>query len=158
MWSAETVFVCALSLLGRTPQSFPSVEFIAKAPPGVSARAAAYTRHEDSHIVIITSTPAFATLQRDKDRCRDLDALREVAGLLAHEEWHVRHGADEESAYDAQLTALLQTGAAQNGPLYNKVQKAKLLVMATRQRDAQVPTMLARREPIETSRHGLDSR
>ena len=158
MWTAETVFVCALSLLGRSPQSFPSVEFVAKAPPGVSALAAAYTRHEDRHIVVITSTPAFATVQREKDRCRDLDALREIAGLLAHEEWHVRHGADEEGAYDAQLTALLFTGAALNGPLYNKVVKAKSVVMAAQRREPQAATMLARRAPIDTSPRGFDSR
>jgi hypothetical protein len=157
VWTAETVFVCALSLLGRTPQSFPPVEFVAKAPPGVSAMAAAYTLYEDNHIVIITSTPAFATLQRDKDRCRDLDALREVAGWLAHEEWHVRHGSDEEGAYSAQLTALLLAGAEQGGPLYNKVVKAKFLVTSTRKRDAKAPTM-ARRDPIEPSGRGFDSR
>jgi hypothetical protein len=157
VWSAETVFVCALTLLGRSPQSFPIVEFVDKPPMGVSALAAAYTRHDDRHIVVITSTPAFATVQRAKDRCRDLEALREIAGLLAHEEWHVLHGADEESAYNAQLTALLFAGAEQNGPLYNKVVKAKLLVMATLKRDSHA-TMLARRAPIDISPHGFDSR
>ena len=157
MWTAETVFVCALTLLGRTPQSFPTVEFVDKAPTGVSALAAAYTRHEDGHIVLITSASAFATVQRAKDRCRDRDALREVAGLLAHEEWHVRHGVDEEGAYDAQLVALLFTGAEQNGPLYNKVLKAKLLVTAAQKRDAHT-TKLARQTPVETSRRGFDSR
>jgi hypothetical protein len=146
VWTAETVFVCALTVLGRTPQSFPPVEFVEKAPPGVSAMAAAYTRNADSHIVLITSASAFTRAQRAKDRCRDLDALREIAGMLAHEEWHVRHGADEEGAYDAQLTALLLTGAELNGPLYNKVMKSKLVAMAMRRRDARAPT-LVRRDP-----------
>ena len=39
MWTPQTVFVCALMLLGRTEQSFPAVQFIDKAPIGVSASA-----------------------------------------------------------------------------------------------------------------------
>ena len=56
MWSAETVFVCALALLGRTEASFPTVEFVEKTPLGVSKLAQAYTKHADARIVIVTST------------------------------------------------------------------------------------------------------
>ena len=131
MWSAEVVFVCALSLLGRSPQSFPPTQLVERAPAGVSPLAQAYVGREGgTHVVLITSTSAFIAARRSITHCSDLEALREIAGVLAHEEWHVRHGADEEGAYDAQLIALLFVGAAQDGALYHKVVQAKLAVLA----------------------------
>ena len=123
MWSAETVFVCALTLLGRTAQSFPAVQFIEKVPVGVSPSAEAYVLAEENRVVLITSAWAFRVAEQAQNRCGQIDALRQIAGVLAHEEWHVRHGPDEEGAYDAQLTALTSVGA---GPmLFNSVMRAK---------------------------------
>ena len=123
MWSAETVFVCALALLGRPEQSFPAVQFIEKVPVGVSPSAEAYVLAEEKRVVLITSTWAFRVAEHAQYQCGRIDALRQIAGVLAHEEWHVRHGPDEEGAYDAQLTALTAVGA---GPmLFNSVMRAK---------------------------------
>ena len=123
MWSAETVFVCALTLLGRTAQSFPAVQFIEKVPVGVSPSAEAYVLAEGRRIVLISSTWAFRVAEHAQNQCGQIDAIRQIAGVLAHEEWHVRHGPDEEGAYDAQLTALTSVGA---GPmLFNSVMRAK---------------------------------
>jgi hypothetical protein len=131
MWTAEVVFVCALSLLGRSPQSFPPTQLVQRASASVSPLAQAYIDREGgAHVVLITSTPAFTAARESRTHCSDLEALREIAGVLAHEEWHVRHGADEEGAYDAQLIALLFVGAAQDGALYHKVVQAKLAVLA----------------------------
>ena len=142
MWSAETVFVCALALLGRTEQSFPPVQFIENPPPGVSRLAEGYTLYAESRIVLVTSASAFKRAQLARDRCSDLEALREVAGVLAHEEWHVRHGQDESDAYDAQLIALLLVGARQDGPLFHKVMRAKLAVTRPPKRVASVRSRL----------------
>ena len=129
--SVEMVFVCALSLLGRSPAQFPSVQFVEKAPAGVSPLAAAYVNPgRDPHIVIITSTSAFLAARSASPVCHDVEAIREIAGVLVHEEWHERHGADEEGAYDAQLTALLSMGANDDDALFHKVKKAKLAVLA----------------------------
>jgi hypothetical protein len=123
VWSAETVFVCALALLGRPEQSFPAVQFIEKVPVGVSPSAEAYVLVEEKRVVLITSTWAFRVAEHAQYQCGRMDALRQIAGVLAHEEWHVRHGLDEEGAYDAQLTALTSVGA---GPmLFNPVMRAK---------------------------------
>jgi hypothetical protein len=130
VWSAETVFVCALALLGRAEARFPAVEFIDRAPPGVSRLAQAYIKDTEPRIVLITSTSAFVRVRREKDRCRDLEAIREIAGVLAHEEWHVLHGPDEAGAYNSQLTTLLFVGADQNGSLYHKVMRAKQAVLS----------------------------
>lgn len=126
MWSAETVFVCALALLGRTERTFPAVQFVEKTPPGVSQAAEAYTQYAEKRIVLITSTWAFRDARRSQDRCGQIEALREIAGVLAHEEWHLRHGTDEEGAYNAQLTALVYVGTDQTGALFHSVMRAKL--------------------------------
>jgi hypothetical protein len=128
VWSAETVFVCALALLGRTEQSFPPVQFVENVPEGVSPLAAGYVPDTEARIVVITSTSAFMKARGAIDRCGQLEALREIAGVLAHEEWHVRHGPDERRAYEAQLTALLYAGADWNSPLFHKVTRAKQAV------------------------------
>ena len=134
MWSAETVFVCALALLGRTAQSFPAVQFIEKVPVGVSPSAEAYVLAEEKRVVLITSTWAFRVAEHAQNQCGQIDAIRQIAGVLAHEEWHVRHGPDEEGAYDAQLTALTSVGA---GPmLFSSVMRAKRRVAdESRRRD-----------------------
>ena len=144
MWSAQTVFVCALALLGRTQQSFPAVQFVEKAPVGVSPSAEAYVLTEEKRVVLITSTWAFRAAREAQNQCGRVQALHQIAGVLAHEEWHVRHGLDEEGAYDAQLTALTSVGA---GPaLFNSVMRAKLRAVSESKRRAQA-SMIARGTP-----------
>ena len=128
MWSAESVVVCALTLLGRSQAQFPPVQFVEKPPAYVSRQAQAYIEEASDHIVLVTSTWAFTNARRSNFPCSDAEAIREIAGILAHEEWHMHHGADEEGAYEAQLTALAFVGADPDGPLYHKVKKAKLAV------------------------------
>ena len=137
MWSAETVFVCALTLLGRSERTFPPVQFVERVPAGVSPLAEGYAPHREVRIVLVTSTSAFTKARRAMNRCGDLEAIREIAGVLAHEEWHVRHGLDEPQAYDAQLTALLYVGADQNSALYHKVTRAKQAVSEASKRAAE---------------------
>jgi hypothetical protein len=134
VWSVEAVFVCALGLLGRSEQTFPPVDFVSQVPPGVSRFAQGYVHAPDAHIVLVTSSAAFADARRTVHPCTDVAAIREIASVLAHEEWHVRHGPDEEAAYDAQLTALLFVGAGQGSPLYDKVFRAKQAVVAAARR------------------------
>jgi hypothetical protein len=128
VWSAEAVLVCALGLLGRSEQSFPAVEFVEHVPLGVSASAQGYALYTEARIVLVTSTSAFTEARRATDRCGNVVALREIAGVLAHEEWHVRHGPDEQGAYDAQLIALLSVDAGQDSPLFHSVMRAKQAV------------------------------
>jgi len=145
VWTAESVFVCALTLLGRSPQSFPPTEFLETAPAaaGVSRQAAAYVSREAGaeHIVLITSTSAFMNARRSQTRCSDVDAIREIAGVLAHEEWHIHHGGNEEGAYDAQLITLLAVGTPLDSPLYHKVKRAKETILAAERRAARAPVM-----------------
>jgi hypothetical protein len=141
VWSAETVFVCALTLLGRSEHSFPSVQFVEKVPAGVSRFAEGYAQYTEARIVLITSTWAFARARRAQDPCGDLEAIREIAGVLAHEEWHLRHGLDEQGAYQAQLIALIYVGAGPETPLYYQVVRAMQATNAASKRAAQAPVL-----------------
>jgi hypothetical protein len=145
VWPATLVFACALDLLGRPAASFPPVRFVPHPPPGASTFAQGYAQPDTGEIVLITSTEAFT--QARKDRCRDLDAIREIASVLVHEEWHLRHGPDEAGAYDAQLMALLTTGADLEGRLFHKVKQAKLAVLAAAKRPTSVDAMARPRAP-----------
>ena len=143
MWPATFVFACALDLLGRRAASFPPVQFVAHPPPGASTFAQGYVQPDTGEIVLITSTEAFT--QARKDRCKDLDAIREIASVLVHEEWHLRHGPDEAGAYDAQLMALLTMGANFEGRLFHKVKQAKLAVVDAAKRPTSVDAMARQR-------------
>ena len=145
MWPAESVFLCALTLLGRSVHSFPPTQFIEKPPLGVSRSAAGYTIRDgaDTHIVLITSTTAFLDARQATTPCSDTEAIREIAGVLAHEEWHVRHGVDEAGAYDAQLMALLSVGVDFGSGLYYKVRKSKEAALAAVQRASKATVTLS---------------
>ena len=41
----------------------------------------------------------------------ELDALRKIASVLVHVEWHVWHGSNEAGAYAAQFSTLAALGA-----------------------------------------------
>jgi hypothetical protein len=101
MWSAASVLVCAMSLLGRNAATLPPIELIDARPADVSRRAEAFTRTEA--------------------RCDEFDAFKRLASILVREAWHVRYGGDERGAYDAQLDALLMLGAGPATWIYREV-------------------------------------
>jgi hypothetical protein len=124
MWTAATVLVCALSLLHRSAASFPPIELVAVRPTYVSANAEGYVRQGHAHIYLITTSPVFARARRARDMCGELDAIRKIASVLVHEEWHVRHGGDEAEAYLAQLSTLIALNAGPGNPLYGEVTRS----------------------------------
>ena len=130
MWSAKVVLACALNLLGRSADSLPPVAFVNVAPADVSSHAEAYVRVNDSHIFLLTSGPNFVRLQRGKDLCGDLDAARQLASVLVHEEAHLKYGADERQAYQAQLTTLAFLGAPAGTRVYSQVFKSMQRALA----------------------------
>ena len=87
----------------------PRIELIDVAPPGVSAGAEAFVLRDTNTIYLITSSPVFQQARQVTYQCGYSDAMRKLASILAHEEWHVRHGPDEKSAYERQLITLHQT-------------------------------------------------
>jgi hypothetical protein len=124
VWTAETVLVCALALLPRESNGFPPVVLLDTRPADVSVNAEGFVRHGDPRIYLLTDSPSFRRARRAGDRCGELQALRKIASIVVHEEWHVRHPGDERGAYDAQRTALLAAGAAPGNPLLVEVQRS----------------------------------
>ena len=110
MLTAAAVVVCALDLLGRSGSTAP-IKFLDTPPITVSRNAEGFVTRNPDTIYLITSTTAFETARRGFGERGVRDACRHLAGVIVHEEWHLRHGGDEESAYLAQLTALTALGA-----------------------------------------------
>lgn len=136
MWTAEAVLVCALTLLTRGSGSFPPIVLVASRPPGVSPRAEAFARPGDRTIYLLTSTAAFRDARRARySSCGDTENIRKIASVLVHEEWHVAHGADEEHAYAAQLTALSAMGAGPGTPVYSQVRRSMRVALEEAKRD-----------------------
>ena len=146
MWSAAAVLVCALELLGRSPEAFPSIRLLDAAPPDASASVEGFVRAGDPTIYLIASSAPFLTARASTYRCGERDALRKIASIVIHEEWHVRNGADERGAYQAQLMALMRMGVPQDGPLYTGVTRA-MLAVTTARRPASVQATSARSRP-----------
>jgi hypothetical protein len=144
MGTAASVLACALSVLGRSQASMPPIELIDVTPPGVSAAAEAFVRRDLGTIYVITSSAVFREAAAVGRECRETHVTRKLASILAHEEWHVRHGADEKSAYEHQLITLIRLGVSPGTGLYRSVQLAMLKVLDDRKR-GQPERVLARR-------------
>ena len=134
MWTAASVVACALAVLGRSERSMPPIELIDIAPPGVSVGAEAFVRPGSGAIYLITSSSVFQTALKSV-RCTDSMAMRKLASILAHEEWHIHHGSDEREAYEQQLTTLIRLGQVPGSGLYREVQLSMLKVMEARKRN-----------------------
>ena len=145
MWSAASVLACALSVLGRSESSMPRIELIDVAPIDVSAGAEAFVRRDIGTIYLITSSPVFQEALTARRHCSDSLPMRKLASILAHEEWHVRHGPDEKAAYEHQLITLIRLGQQPGTGLYRAVQMSMLRILEARKRD-RPDRMLASRE------------
>jgi hypothetical protein len=141
MWTAETVLVCALSVLHRSAASFPPIEFVDTRPAYVSPNADAYVPHGGTRIYLITTSPAFIRARHAVYKCGELNAIRKIASVLVHEEWHVRHGSDEAGAYAAQLTTLVALDAGPGNPLYSEVNRS---MQATMRRSRSIDVVVSR--------------
>jgi hypothetical protein len=108
----------------------------------VSANADAYVPLGQARIYLITTSPAFSRARRAVYKCGDLNALRKIASVLVHEEWHVRHGSDEAGAYAAQLSTLTSLAAGPGNPVYYEVTKS--MQAAIRRSREQTPSLSRR--------------
>ena len=109
MLAAAAVVACALNLLGRS-QPIAPIKLLSTRPPEASPSAEAFVTRDPPTIYLITSTAAFDDAR--SETANRLDGCRKVASIIVHEEWHLQHGADEQGAYYAQITALSAMGAS----------------------------------------------
>lgn len=145
MWTAASALVCALTVLNRSEATFPRIEILDERPPYVSVGTEAFVRHSTNTIYLIASAPVMRDAAgHHKGDCGDLFAVKKLASILIHEEWHLKHGADEERAYERQLTALTELGAGPGTRVYRDVRLAMRHVLEARKRgDSDI--VLARR-------------
>jgi hypothetical protein len=137
MSTAASVLVCALSLLGRSAGTFPPIVLLDVRPAGVSENAEGFVRRQPDTIYLLTSSRTF----RDA-MLGDVNAVKKIASVIVHEEWHVLHGAAERPAYEAQLTTLWRLNAGPGTRVYHSVTKAMLHVeKAGRQTESAVITV-----------------
>jgi hypothetical protein len=57
VWSAASVLVCVLNILGRSAETFPPIALLDVRPPDVSERAEAFVRSGDDTINLIWNDP-----------------------------------------------------------------------------------------------------
>ena len=131
MWSAATVLVCALGILGRSPETLPPITLIDVPPADASPGVEAFVRPGDDTIHLVTSSSVFRYAMAAQSHCGRIESLRKIASIIVHEEWHVRHGSDEGAAYRAQLVALAMMGSGQGSPVFAEVRRAMRAVMVT---------------------------
>jgi hypothetical protein len=146
MSAAGIVLLCALDLLGRSPERLPPIEILAERPPQASLNAEAFADSRTGTIYLIASAPAFRTAQTAQTsatECRDADSLKMVASIIVHEEWHLAHGPDEEGAYYAQLMALQLLGFGPNSVPHACVKRAMQAVLAAQRVNGRDPVILS---------------
>ena len=132
---ASFVLACALDLMGRSATQLPPIILDSERPANASPQAIAFVRHGERAIYLVESSAPFQAAvesNREGQRCRQLDQLRFVASIIAHEMWHIDYGPDEVGAYYAQLTELQRLGAGPGRWPYETVRRA---MAATRKRD-----------------------
>lgn len=135
MWTAASALVCALTVLNRSEATFPPIEILDVAPAYVSVGTEAFVRHSTNTIYLIASSAVMRDAAgRHEHDCGDRVAVKKLASILIHEEWHLKHGADEQQAYQRQLTALTELGAGPGTSVYRDVQLAMQRVVAARRR------------------------
>ena len=111
MMPAAAVVACALALLGRSHTVAP-VQLVPLPPPHASPNVEAFVTAGEQRIFLITSSVTFrATQAADSWTAAHREGCRQIAAILVHEEWHLRHGSDERGAYMAQLATLQLLGA-----------------------------------------------
>ena len=121
MITSAAVLVCALEILGRSPSELPRIELVA-APAMAASGVEGFVRPDSGVITLLTDSEVF---ERARDTyCEDVLAVTKLASIIAHEEWHVRYGADEGGAYEAQLDALARAGVPPDSALYANVRKS----------------------------------
>lgn len=144
MPTATALVACALALLGKSERTMPRIELVDVAPMEASAQVEAYVRPDDATIYLVTSSPVFRAALASNAECGDWGALKKLASIIAHEEWHVRHGSDERGAYHAQLTTLIRIGVAPDNALYTSVVRSMQAVLKKRN---QKPEMVLAGQP-----------
>jgi hypothetical protein len=105
----------AVMLLGWSGNDVPHIEVVNARPSDRTPTAEAWVRFDaNGQAIPVVYVRSDTEVYRDA-LAKDYQALVRLAGILAHERWHLRHGRDESGAYDVQLSTMqyLHADAAQ---------------------------------------------
>jgi hypothetical protein len=96
----------AITLLGWSGSDVPRIVVVDRPPPDATVTVEAWVRFDtEGRAMPVIYVRTDTDLYRDAVR-QDYQALVRLAGILAHERWHLRHGRDEVGAYTAQLSVM----------------------------------------------------
>jgi hypothetical protein len=137
---ASAALVCALAALNRTAATLPPIEILDTPPPYVSVGTEAFVR--GGTIYVIGSSAVVRDAAGSRGRCGDPFAVKKLASVLIHEEWHLKHPGDERGAYYRQLIALQQLGVMPGTPVYRDVQLSMLRVLELHKRERNRPELV----------------
>src|SRR5262245_17306018 len=136
MSAAASALVCALTVLNRSQASMPPIEILDTPPPYVSVGTEAFVRSSTGTIYVIASADVVKLAAgTHPGECGDIYAVKKLASILVHEEWHLKHGPDERRAYERQLIALQQLGLGPGTSPYQDVHQSMLYVLEQRKRN-----------------------
>jgi hypothetical protein len=139
--AAATAIVCALAALNRSAESMPPIQVIETAPRYNSVGTEAFVDRDSGSIVVIASSNVVRDAADTRGRCGDSSAVKKLASVLIHEEWHIRHGPDEAAAYRRQLIALITLGVAPDSNVYRNVQRSMIAVLDAQKRNRPVSVL-----------------
>jgi hypothetical protein len=93
-------------LLGWYGDDLPRIEVVDRKPSDATGFVEGWVRYnEDGSAIPVIYVRTDTKVYRDAVG-NDYQALVRLAGILAHERWHLRHGRDEIGAYTVQLSTM----------------------------------------------------
>ena len=96
----------AVTLLGWFGDDVPRIDVVNSRPLDRTATAEAWVRFDaNGEAIPIIYVRSDTAVYRDA-LAKDYQALVRLAGILAHERWHLRYGPDEYGAYSVQLSTM----------------------------------------------------
>jgi hypothetical protein len=109
-------------LLGWYGDDLPRIEVVDRKPADATGTVEGWVRfNENGSAIPVIYVRADTEVYRDAVT-NDYQALVRLAGILAHERWHLRHGQDEVGAYTVQLSTMEHLHA--NGMQLSQIRKA----------------------------------
>jgi hypothetical protein len=139
--AASAALVCALTALNRTASTLPPIEILDAPPPYVSVGTEAFVDNGKIYIIGSSAVVRYAAGRSD-GRCGDLFAVKKLASILVHEEWHLTHPGDERGAYYRQLIALQEMGVTPGHAVYRDVQLSMQRVLELHKRARNKPDLV----------------
>ena len=140
MFGAASAIVCALAVLNRSEATMPPIHVLDTAPAYVSVGTEAFVR--DRTIYVIGSSVVVRDAAARRGRCGDSFAVKKLASILVHEEYHITHPGDERGAYYRQLIALQQLGVTPGQAVYREVQLSMQRVLELHKRARHKPELV----------------